>query len=283
MSAQPKTVAQVKSKLLRPATTSHFYVSIGKPFGLDTQYLRENGIYFFDQERLNLMCSEAVLPGSSLATFEFTDFHGVQETHAYRRIYDDRIDLTFYVDEDNYLPIRFFEVWMKYVVGEEIAQRADAQGNDARPGSESPNYYYRMNYPEDYMLKDGLSITKFERSYTGRNLTYKFINVYPFQIASMPVSYDASSLLKCTVSFKYIRYIMLPDVAPPGGSSGDSNLTPEQQALQNAQFGTDKVADSDAVATSLSGSGALVGGSSLSVANASGNSVSYSNSSVSPL
>jgi pantothenate kinase len=64
------------------------------------------------------MCSEATLPGSNLATFEINDnFHGVTERHAYRRVYDDRIDLTFYVDADELvIPIKYFETWMKYVV-----------------------------------------------------------------------------------------------------------------------------------------------------------------------
>jgi hypothetical protein len=76
------------------------------------------------QEQLNLMCSEATLPGSNLATFEINDnFHGVTERHAYRRVYDDRIDLTFYVDADNYIPIRYFETWMKYVAGESFCWR----------------------------------------------------------------------------------------------------------------------------------------------------------------
>lgn len=234
MSASPKNLAQIKANLLRPATTSHFYVTVGVPDGLDNQYLAENGISFLDQEKLNLLCSEASLPGSSIATHDITnDFHGVTEKHAYRRLYDDRIDFTFYVDEDNYLPIRFFEVWMKYVAGEEIAQREESKGKDARPGSVDPTYYYRMNYPNYYILKQGLSITKFERSYTGRNLRYEFVNAFPIAINSMPVSYDASSLLKCTVSFNYIRYVLIPDVNPPGGSSGDQNLTPEQQASTN--------------------------------------------------
>ena len=38
------------------------------------------------------------------------------------------------------------------------------------------------------------------------NLTYKFVNAYPIAISSMPVAYDSSSVLKCTVSFTYIRY-----------------------------------------------------------------------------
>ena len=38
--------------------------------------------------------------------------HGVTEKHVHRRIFDDRIDLTFYVDAGLYQPIRFFEEWM---------------------------------------------------------------------------------------------------------------------------------------------------------------------------
>jgi hypothetical protein len=63
------------------------------------------------------------LPGSSLATHENnSDFTGVTEKFAYRRLYDDRIDFTFYVDAENYLPIRFFESWIKFIVGESQAK-----------------------------------------------------------------------------------------------------------------------------------------------------------------
>ena len=46
----------------------------------------------------------------SLATFEVNnDRTGVTERHVHRRMFDDRIDLTFYVDAGKYLPIKFFE------------------------------------------------------------------------------------------------------------------------------------------------------------------------------
>jgi hypothetical protein len=94
------------------------------------------------------MCSEATLPGSNLATFEINDnFHGVTERHAYRRVYDDRIDLTFYVDADNYIPIRYFETWMKYVV-----EKVEADGRRKMLRSRRPNYFYRVNYPKGYMV-----------------------------------------------------------------------------------------------------------------------------------
>ena len=110
--ARPKSVTQIKNTLLSPSLTSHFEVEIPVPTNL-------RSILGSNQEQLNLQCSEASLPGSSLATSEINNsFHGVTERHAYRRIYDDRIDLTFYVDADNYTPIRFFENWISYIVGE---------------------------------------------------------------------------------------------------------------------------------------------------------------------
>jgi hypothetical protein len=117
-----RNIANIKSNLLHPALTSHFEVKIPIPKGFsdNPRYLTEMVCLDFGgskQDQLNLMCSEATLPGSNLATFEINDnFHGVTERHAYRRVYDDRIDLTFYVDADNYIPIKYFETWMKYVV-----------------------------------------------------------------------------------------------------------------------------------------------------------------------
>ena len=208
----PRLIADIKSKLLHPALTSHFEVTIPIPPGLKDTYLSANGLSGFKsgkQEQLNLMCSEATLPGSNLATFEINDnFHGVTERHAYRRVYDDRIDLTFYVNADevgSYLPIRYFETWMKYIVDESRGEQ-----DDKNAGSEDRQYFYRVRYPEgtNGYTSDGLTVTKFERDYT-QTLEYKFIRAFPISINSMPVSYDSSSLLKCTVSMSYIRYVLI--------------------------------------------------------------------------
>ena len=198
---RPRSIAEVKSKLLNPALTSHFQVVIGKPpreDGSFNRFLRESGAYH-DADRLNLMCCETSLPGSQLATSEvLNDFPGVNERHVNRRQFDDRIDLTFYCDADQYLPIRFFEAWMKYIT------------NERSGASTRQNYSYRMKFPNTY--KGSLEITKFEKNmYSARRakpLTYGFVNCFPLSIASMPVTYDASDLLKCTVSFAYSRYYM---------------------------------------------------------------------------
>jgi hypothetical protein len=284
-----RTIADIKSKLLHPALTSHFEVTIPVPTGLQgsggQQYFAANGISQFtgiNQDTLNLLCCDTVLPGSNIGTMDITgDYHGVTVRHANRRIYDDRIDMTFYVDAENYLPIRYFETWIKYIVGESMSET----GN--RPGSKKPNYFYRLNYPDLYIAKQGLSVTKFERtgsksSYTGKTLTYQFVNAFPISITSMPVSYETSSLLKCTVSFSYIRYYVEPtssnDPPPADGSSGekspavgDPSSPANQAAFNNPQF---TVASDNLNLPGLEGAGALnTGGIPQSAANASGNTV----------
>ena len=270
-----KSIADIKSALLNPATTSHFEVTIPPPAGgLTDRYLSQNGVKL-DQGKLNLLCSDAILPGSTFATHEITgDYHGSTHRHAYRRLYDDRIDLSFYVDAENYMPIRFFETWMKYIAGEQIA--SNEQG---RPGVSAEEYFYRMNYPDDYILKQGFTITKFERSSLngakgkpGGTLTYNFVNIFPIALQSMAVSYDASSLLKCTVSLSYIRYYVKPKDSEALSASTPNqniNLTAEQQAQINSQSFNPNIDLS-----SVLGSTTTTGGVNFNTASASGNSIS---------
>ena len=191
-----------KHKILQPSLTSYFLVHIIEPAGTWGAFKKANGINFSSgtQDQLNLLCTETVLPGSSLATHEIkNDYTGVTENHAYRRLFDQKIDLTFLVnaDRDAYLPIRFFEGWIRY-----IADEKDEENKSVT----NPNYSYRMNYPDQYY--GGLEITKFERNHMmgGPQMTYHFVNAFPTSIISMPVSYDTSQTLKCTVTFNYIRY-----------------------------------------------------------------------------
>jgi hypothetical protein len=235
----PKKVFDIKSNLLRPALTSHFEVQLGIPPGGEfANFLNDNGVnYNTNQGKLNLMCSEATLPGSNLATLEINnDFTGVTERHVHRRVYDDRIDLTFYVDAQDYLPIRFFETWMKYIVDESFAKQSDKG-----VGSKDPNYFYRVRYPDGNgngnggYVASGLKVIKFERDYKS-TLEYEFIRSFPVSMASMPVSYDSSSLLKCTVSMSYIRYVLIQGKPEDKSSQTDNfNLTPQQLADLNGQ------------------------------------------------
>ena len=207
-----RSVSKIKAELLRPALTSVFEVEIPVPnVSPELQ----------TSDSLNLMCSEASLPGSSLATMEINnDFVGVTERYAHRKVFDDRLDLTFYVDAREYLPIKFFETWIKSVVNEDT--------QDAK----SPYYSYELRYPDDYTANQGLKVRKFEKD-RKQSLEYEFFRSYPIQITSMPVSYDGSSLLKCTVSMTYLRYLIVDSTNAPRSSASTVINTPTQQARRN--------------------------------------------------
>ena len=151
-----KKVSDIKSALLRPALTSNFEVKIAIPAELQSFVGTE-------QDNLNLRCSEASLPGSQIATMEnLNDHTGVTERLAHRRMFDDRINFTFYVDANKYFPIRFFEKWMRYVTDED--NLADTQrGTQAGIDKTSPSYHYRMRYPDGnngYRV-DGVQVVKY--------------------------------------------------------------------------------------------------------------------------
>ena len=198
---QRKSLSQVKAQLLNPATTSHFQVSISFLQDGFKKYQQELGLNL-DQGRLNILCSEASLPGSRFMTAELNNnYTGVRERHVYRRQYDDQINLTFYCDADQYLPIRFFESWMNY-----ISNTTTSGDNNAS----NENFNYRVKFPKDY--RGNLEITKFEKNLDERRktkiMTYKFVNCFPLGVNSMAVSYDTSGLLKCTVGMAYTRYFI---------------------------------------------------------------------------
>ena len=215
-----RSVSDIKAHLLRHATTSHFEVDI--PVPTDPNFRTKLGI---QKEKLQLMCDSASLPGSNLATLDINnDRAGVTEKHVHRRVFDDRIDLSFYVDAGNYLPIRFFESWIEFATNGRFKGSMDNSRELI-----DPTYYYRMQYPDAYIADQGLRVRKFEKDYDSV-LEYEFVRSFPLSISSMPVSYESSALLKCTVSFSYIRYVVLPSSS--AGQVGSYN--PFQQSQFNS-------------------------------------------------
>ena len=196
-----RNVADLKASILQPALTSTYECHFNPPTSVKT-WLNEsrglglgNGFNLIQDEKLTLSCREASLPATSLATHELTnDRSGITERHAYRRQYDTTASFTFYVDE-NYDILYFFENWIRFIVNEDGGKNAEAD-----------NYFYRVNFPSEY--KTDIFIRKFERSYEGRNLQYRFLNAYPISINSMPVQYDASQIMTCTVNFNFSRYLV---------------------------------------------------------------------------
>lgn len=232
----------IKQKLLRPALTSNFQCWFNPP-----DVVRKKTNYDSNAEFYSLSCTDASLPGSSLATNEINDdYHGVTQRFAYRRQYDNSADFTFYVDhqykKNSYNVIKFFEKWISYACGEE---------NNVI----SNTFTYRVRFPDGptgYRSPEIL-ILKFERDFIGNALVYRFKKAYPISISSMPVSYESSQLLKCTVSFTYDRYILdekkIEKPKEPGQSRapgvpnpienqlGDFFLPGEKPAVNSPAFG----------------------------------------------
>ena len=196
-----KVLSDLKASILNPALTSHFQCWFYPPSAVRS--LLPTG-EVQDDRMWSLSCAEAALPGTSIATNELVnDFTGVTERHAYRRQYDTTSSFTFYVDHD-YKIINFFEKWIGYIVGENETN-TDTLNAGTDVNGLSDNYFYRVNFPKLYQTS--IYVKKFEKDYD-RTLEYRFLKAYPLSINSMPVTYNASQVLKCTVNFNFSRYLV---------------------------------------------------------------------------
>lgn len=244
-------IQDLKSRLLEPALTSHYQVWVPATSSvLDWISLRRqarpgpgDGINLgpLANENLSISCCEASLPGSTFYTHDVNVYSGVTEKFAYARSYDDRSDFTFYVS-NQYSQLTYFEDWMSYIADEQYTNVRRARG-----GVEADDYSYRMNFP--YTYRNNIYISKFERSFGGlktenRNnnatLTYVFKDAYPISMNSIPVAYDSSELLKCTVSFTYSRYYLTSNPLgkiTPNPSSQPSPDQLEPPGVQPARSG----------------------------------------------
>ena len=195
---QKLRVTDIKSRILNVAQSSQYLLTLSIPAAVRSKV---SDLSDLDLDNIVLSCSEASLPGSSLATHDVTnDYQGVTEKMAYRRIYDDVLGLTFYVDR-NYNVIKLFERWIDYVSG-----ITDPQVY------KSPFTNQRVAYPKTY--KNNIFVTKFEKDHLSDESTidknileYTFVNAFPLSLTATPVSYEGSEVLKCSASFNFIRYV----------------------------------------------------------------------------
>jgi hypothetical protein len=197
-------------KKFKPALTSYFSVFIPGKFGKA------------DNDDINFLAYEAVLPGTSLETGQvFGDRQGITEQYANKRVYPP-VDVSFYIDQD-YKVIEFFEQWISTI--------APNRGNSGNVDS-----YTKFQYPNRY--ETNVIITKFEKNFRspsqrlvkdgvysmpGSRVEYKLLNAYPINLISIPVSYSQSDILRTTVTFNYdvYRYTPFSDGKQIGGNDED--------------------------------------------------------------
>ena len=182
-----------------------------------------------------LLCYEATLPGSSLATADvYGDFMGVTQKYAHSRMYD-QLTLGFYCDL-NYSMLKLFEHWIEFI----------ASGSNQ--SKSTPGYFVRMRYPDTYKCKSGFSITKFEKDKKIRPLEYNFFNVFPVSLSSTPVSYDGAQVLRVNVTLSYDTYQCGKTSSVAIARNTDSNkeptttqVAPVTPPVAPAPFNTDKL------------------------------------------
>ena len=199
------------TKLMHSATTSNYHLSINLP-GPVINYIEQKkkvGIKGTNlKERINLSCIDAKLPGSSFATHDVkSDFMGVSEKMAYRRMYDEQMAVSMIVDPE-YKTLHFFEGWMDYISGKEISERGD--NNDYKNFRNG----FRMNYPDGdggYRQKNVIELFKFEKNVSERqSIKYTMIEGFPISMDAMEISYGPTDLLRLTVNFSFVRYVTEP-------------------------------------------------------------------------
>lgn len=198
----PKKISEFKPILTNVAQTSHYQVFFdGLSPDLFTFLGQKNVDRRFITENSGLLCSAASIPGSALATSDiFGNFTGVQEKFAHTRIFSE-MSLEFYVDK-SYKMIKFFEHWMDYISSGSEKRRITSFSKA------SPGYFYRMRYPKGnsgYKC-DKTKIVKFNVDYQ-KEIEYTFVGMFPINLASTPVQYGNSDVLKVNCTFNYERYI----------------------------------------------------------------------------
>ena len=190
---RPRGISDIMPKLQNVAQTSQFLVKFVLPRGECRTFLRRKGINDrFISDNIGLLCSDAVLPGSAMATLNTAgDYQGLIERFAHTRNFT-QVNFDFYVDNE-YKSLKFLEHWMEFI----------SSGAIADPSSDT--YHFKMRYPDEYKSND-TRVVKFERNYS-QFLEYRFVGMFPLSLNSTRVSYQNSQVLKATATFSFDRYI----------------------------------------------------------------------------
>ena len=173
----------------------------------------ENGYRL--EEKISLLCTDATLPGATYDTFQVKgNRQGIVEQYPSYKVYPP-VDFSFMVDGDHSV-IRLFDTLMNFI--------SPLNGDE-----DDITSFYRFRYPQDYTID--FYIVKFEKEegawkgersfvditdavdsstsdafYQSKKTVYKFKRAYPKNMASIPLSYDSSTLIKSSVTFQYDRF-----------------------------------------------------------------------------
>lgn len=184
-----------REKLLSPSTPSRFYVKLNIPTLMEGKL---NTNTFVNE--MSLLCSEASLPSTSLATSEERTYGPIQK-YPYSTIYTD-LELSFICRDDTQMSERtFFYKWMELI---------------------NPTATFKFSYHDKYVAD--IEVIKLDR----QNLPVqhiRFMDAYPILLGEQKLSWDSSNqILSQPVTFAFRKWIDLP----PDRSGGELISTSEK-------------------------------------------------------
>ncbi|CAF34269.1 hypothetical protein S-PM2d204 [Synechococcus phage S-PM2] len=170
---------------------------------------------------IKYFCDEAQLPSISAATGQITGrFLGEgQVNYPHTKLYTD-FQLGWICDADM-TPLKFLNLWYGTIFGEYDVNgnymdpnngkslRLSSQKDAAGEGNNILNERtIRLNYPDQYLAK--CIITKTEKGRSASNsrgsMSYTLLDVFPYSIDAVPLSYGTSQATKVTGNFYYSKH-----------------------------------------------------------------------------
>jgi hypothetical protein len=138
-----------------------------------------------------MLCDTTSLPSRGLETTDLS-MYGFGEKFPFHTEYVP-LDCTFMMPltlGDNALP-RFLNYWQNYI----------------QSGQEGPESGMDFRFPSEYY--GSIILAMFDRK-NEPTIVYKFTNIYPVTVQSVPVSWEQSNeYLKCAVTFNYSSWKIL--------------------------------------------------------------------------
>ena len=156
-----------------------------------------------------LLCDEASLPGSFVATNEIDGLYaGRLINYPQARLYND-LSLSFIMTNE-LQPAKFFDIWMYYMFPEYKLNDGTIIPYDQKSLRSSRSNITTINY-YDRCKCNGIEIRKiYKTQYApngGLSATYQVFNAYPYTIETVPLAYGPSVLNKLRVQFRYEKYV----------------------------------------------------------------------------
>ena len=207
-----------------------------KMTGTDTQRASDTDLTAGNAPSLlKMFCEEAQLPNVQAATGQMTGYRlgEGQVNYAHTKLYTD-FQLGWMCDA-NMTPLKFLNAWYSFIFSEYDSANNEIlgqTGSTTAPASAtgysltnqsleqlknssgtrtSPDRSIRLRFPEEYQCN--VTITKTEKGSKAPNerasMMYTMMDVFPYSIDAVPLSYGASQVTKVTANFYYSKYSII--------------------------------------------------------------------------